>query len=322
MWRGVRGQLPGERGVDGPAFARDTRGRDVLQAGRVQVERTRYGPFERLSFTVMTLAGRSQHSLYRLGDTLIDAGGTVATAALLPVLHEHPPRRIVCTHQHEDHVGNVAAIRRAFGQIPVYVPREHVAIVTTTDRVPDYRATFWGHPEPTGPVEPYDPGAIFAAENLALEAVLTPGHTPHHIALVARNGDTTYALTGDLYTNRPLEAWYESATDDMAASLRKIARLSDRLRVLPTHGQALLNATTTEVPGILLKMADWLDLAAEHVRAAALRLGTDEPRTVAAAVYADQGPDLADQVSNGEISRAGFVRSILAPVRTLPAEVP
>src|SRR5690606_6925345 len=83
---------------------RDMRERGVLQPRRVQVERTRHGPFERLSFIAMTPAGRSQHSLYRLGDTLIDAGGTVATAPLLALLRERPPRRIVCTHQHEDHV--------------------------------------------------------------------------------------------------------------------------------------------------------------------------------------------------------------------------
>lgn len=267
----------------------------------------------------MTPAGRSQHSLYRLGDTLIDAGGTAATAALLPILHERPPRRIVCTHQHEDHVGNVAAIRKIFGQLPVFVPRMHVPIVTTTARVPAYRAMVWGHPEPTGPVEPYDPGAVFEDDNVALEAVLTPGHTPHHIAFVARVGATTYALTGDLYTTRPLEAWYESAADDMAASLRELAHLGDGLQMLPTHGR-VDRSDSSRV--LFIKFADWLDGEAERVHACAERLGTRDPRAVAAHLYAELGPDLADQISNGEISRAGFVRSVLSPIRTLPAEVP
>ena len=297
---------------------------------RVQVERTHHGPFERLSFTTMTPVGRSQHSLYRLGDTLIDAGGTVATAALLAILRERPPRRILCTHQHEDHVGNVAAIRRAFnnnsnhhGEIPVFVPRAHVPIVTTTARVPAYRAAVWGDPEPTGPVEPYDPGAVFEDDNVTLEALCTPGHTPHHIAFVARVGATTYALTGDLYTSRPLEAWYESATDDMAASLREIARLGGNfLKVLPTHGHSIINADSPETVATFNRMAEWLDREADRVREAAERLGTRDPRVVAAAVYGELGPDLADRFSGGEISRAGFVRSILAPVRGLPAEVP
>jgi glyoxylase-like metal-dependent hydrolase (beta-lactamase superfamily II) len=283
----------------------------------LQVERTRHGPFERLSFAFTTPIGRSQHSVYRLGDTLIDAGGTVAQAELLELLRERPPRRIVCTHQHEDHVGNIAAIRRAFGDLPVYVPREHVAIVTATDRVPDYRATYWGHPEPSGPVEPYDPGAVFEDSPLALEAVLTPGHTPHHIALVARDGAATYALTADLYTSRPLEGWFESAADDAIASLRCVAGLAPDLVILPTHGRAKEDGAQ-----VFLKMADWLEREAERVCRAADQLGSRDPRAVAAAVYADLGPDLLDRVSGGEISRAGFVRSILAPIRTLPADIP
>lgn len=283
----------------------------------MHVERSTHGPFERLSFTVDTPFGPSQHSLYRLGDTLIDAGGTVAAPVVLRTLAERPPRRIVCTHQHEDHVGNVAAIRRAFGAIPVFVPREHLAIVTAGDRVPEYRALFWGHPEPTGPVEPYDPGAVFEDSGVALTAWPTPGHTPHHIALVARAGADVFALTGDLYTSRPLAAWYESAADDMIESLRRLADLGDALVVLPTHGRVKPGGAR-----VLSHMSDWLDREADDVRAAARRLGATDPRQVAAARYADLGDDLHDRVSGGEISRAGFVRSVLDPVRRLPATVP
>lgn len=283
----------------------------------MRVDRSVHGPLERLSFVVGTPFGPMQHSLYRIGDTLIDSGGTIAAALVLEVLRERPPRRIVCTHQHEDHVGNVAAIRREFGAIPVYVPREHVGIVTTTSRVPEYRALFFGHPEPTGPVEPYDPGAVFEAGGVALEAWETPGHTPHHIAFVARAGADIFALTGDLYTSRPLEAWYESAADDMAESLRRLADLGDALVVLPTHGRVKPDGAR-----VLSHMADWLDRESDDVRAIARRLDTTNPRQVAAARYADLAPDIHDQVSGGEISRAGFVRSVLDPVRSLPAAVP
>lgn len=283
----------------------------------MEVARTTHGPFERLSFAFDTPMGRSQHSVYRLGDTLIDAGGTIATAELLALLRERPPRRIVCTHQHEDHVGNIAAIRRAFGDLPVFVPRHHVPIVTTTARIPEYRAVFWGHPEPSGPVEPYDPGAVFEDSSVALEAVLTPGHTPHHITFVARDGAATYALTADLYTSRPLEGWFESAADDMVASLRRIAARAPDLVVLPTHGRIKPDGAR-----VLSDMAEWIDREAERVREAADRLDTRDPRALAAALYEGLGPDIADFGSGGEISRAGFVRSILRPNRDLPVTPP
>jgi glyoxylase-like metal-dependent hydrolase (beta-lactamase superfamily II) len=282
------------------------------------VERTVHGPFERLSFSHPK---RLQHSVYRIGDTLVDTGGTLVAGVLLPLLAERPPRRIVLTHQHEDHVGNVGAIRRAFGHIPVHAPREHIGIIAATAEVPRYRARAFGQPEPTpaAELEPYDPGATFAPSgtNVVLTAVLTPGHTPHHIALVARVGAETFALTADLYTSKPLEAWYESAADDMAASLRRLAASGPTLRVLPTHGRTKDDGRT-----LLTNAADWLDREADAVRADAARHGVHDPRALAALRYADLGPDAADAFSGGEISRTAFVRSVLTPIRSLPAPLP
>jgi glyoxylase-like metal-dependent hydrolase (beta-lactamase superfamily II) len=280
------------------------------------VDRTVHGPFERLSFTHPK---RLQHSVYRIGDTLVDTGGTLVAGVLLPLLAERPPRRIVLTHQHEDHVGNVGAIRRAFGHIPVHAPRDHIGIIASTACVPRYRARAFGQPEPTpaAELEAYDPGAIFEAAGVALEAVLTPGHTPHHIALVARVGGEVFALTADLYTSKPLDAWYESAADDMAASLRRLAAYGPTLRVLPTHGR-----TKDDGRGILAGAADWLDREADEVRSDAARRALHEPRALAALRYAALGEDAADRFSGGEISRAAFVRSVLTPVRTLPAALP
>jgi glyoxylase-like metal-dependent hydrolase (beta-lactamase superfamily II) len=284
-----------------------------------KVERSVHGPFERLSFSHPK---RLQHSVYRLGDTLIDTGGTLVAGVLLPLLAERPPRRIVLTHQHEDHVGNVGAIRRAFGAgIPVHAPREHIDIIAGTTEVPRYRGRAFGQPEatPAAELEPYDPGATFEAAGVVLEAVLTPGHTPHHIALVARAGGEVLALTADLYTSRPLEAWYESAADDMAASLRRIAAAGPGVKVLPTHGRV-----KDEGARVLGAAADWLDREADEVRADATRLGLGaaDARALAAERYAALGPDPMDALSGGEISRVAFVRSVLAPVRTLPAALP
>ncbi|MFY0537791.1 hypothetical protein [Nannocystis pusilla] len=69
-------------------------------------------------------------------------------------------------------------------------------------------------------------------------------------------------------------------------------------------------------------MAEWIDREAERVREAADRLDTRDPRALAAALYEGLGPDIADLGSRGEISRAGFVRSILNPNRGLPVTPP
>lgn len=280
----------------------------------MRLDRTRHGPFERLSFSHETGAGRAQHSVYRVGDTLVDTGGTLVSETVIAATRADPPRRIVCTHQHEDHVGNIAALRRAFGDLPVHAPREHVGIIAAAAPVPRYRARFWGDPEPPGALIPYDPGAEFDTGAAVLHATLTPGHTPHHIALVARVGADVFALSADLFTTRPLEAWYESAADDMIASWRLLARHGDALRLLPTHGRVRDDGARVLADG-----ADALEREAARVTDTAARLGSTDPRALAAELYGD---DAMDRFSGGEISNAAWVRSVLAPIRTLPAPVP
>jgi glyoxylase-like metal-dependent hydrolase (beta-lactamase superfamily II) len=283
----------------------------------VSLDVVRHGPFVRLVMTHQSHFGRAQVSVYRVGDTLIDCGGTQVTATVIEALRPDPPRRIVCTHQHEDHVGNIGALRRAFGDLPVFAPAAHLDIIARTAHVPDYRAASWGHPEPSTGLIGYEPGATFDVGPCTLEAVLTPGHTPHHIALVARVGSEIFALTGDLYTNKPLDAWYESACDDMIASWRGLARHGHALRLLPTHGRARDDAAA-----LLEHDADELARQADGVLATAARLGSTDPRAVAAAHFTDEIPDVMDAISGGEIGRPAFVRSVLAPVRSLPTAPP
>jgi hypothetical protein len=93
--------------------------------------------------------------------------------------------------------------------------------------------------------------------------------------------------------------------------------MADRpgLRALPTHGSVLLDGGAA-----FQAVADLVEREAERVRAAAERLGTVRPAEVARELY---GPETSfAERSGGEFSFAAFVRSVLAPVRELPASVP
>jgi len=278
----------------------------------IAVTRTAHGPFERIVLAASGGRRGAVLSVYRAGDTLFDAGGSRVAPVLVGLLAASPPRRIVLTHQHEDHAGGVATLRRAFGPLPVHAPEAHVELLRGYGHVPDYRGVHWGQPEPVPDAIPYRPGETFQADGVVLEAVSTPGHTPGHMALVTRHGGRRLALTGDLYvTDRPLTAWWESAADDLVRSWRALAA-GGSLAMLPTHGEVREDGQRA-----LGEVADLVERAAALVAEASLRLGTRDPAAVAQEVFGPEG-DFAHR-SGGEFSYAAFARSVLDPVRTLPA---
>ncbi|HEX6243634.1 MAG TPA: MBL fold metallo-hydrolase [Polyangiales bacterium] len=280
----------------------------------ITVTRSQHGPFERLSFVASS--GRDkpfQVSVYRIGDTLIDTGGTRVAHALVDALRDDPPRRVVCTHQHEDHVGGIGALRRSFGALPVHIASAYVPLLADFDRVPVYRGLAWGQPEPVPDLISFEPGWEFEAGGLRLRALETPGHTPFHISFVAEASACIWALTGDLYTTSPLTAWFEAAADDGARSCRTLAALGPTLQVLPTHGRVRENGAEA-----LLGLAEALDQGAASVRRHAERHATRDPFAIARALFGEADAPFS-HLSEYEFCHANFVRSVLEPVRSLPA---
>jgi len=137
------------------------------------------------------------------------------------------------THAHVDHVGGIAAVKRAL-DVPVLM---HPAGAPLYEGAVEH-ALFFGIPiEEPPPVDaPLAEGQILDVGTLAFEVMEAPGHAPGHVVIhghgVAFVGDCLFA--GSIgRTDLPF-----SNGAQLASSLAKIATLPSDTVVYPGHGPA------------------------------------------------------------------------------------
>lgn len=122
---------------------------------------------------------------------------------------------ILVTHNHADHTGGVAQLRKKYPHVPVYAPAEV------------------GTPLATHIVD----SGIHHTPYYSLHVFATGGHTAGHISFVVDNhlfcGDTLFSLgCGRVFTRDYAQ---------MFASLEKIKQLPDDTVVCPAHEYTLSN---------------------------------------------------------------------------------
>jgi hydroxyacylglutathione hydrolase len=159
-------------------------------------------------------------------------------------------RLIVSTHGHWDHIGDNAALAAHTGAgIAVHaLDRERL-------EYPNRGMAPFDIPRSVPAVELAE-GDLIRFGELRLEVLHTPGHTEGSVSLLAADdgllfsGDTLFAA-GWGRVDLP-----GGSAEQMAASLARLARLDDRVRVFPGHGPA-----TT-----IGRERAWLDLVVQEGR--------------------------------------------------------
>ena len=241
---------------------------------------------------------------YLVGDILIDTGFSYMRDPLLEALENREINVICCTHSHEDHTGNCAAIA-AVHDCPVYLRRAEALWDEGVRSLEPYRSVWWGAVEP---FEPREMPEVIEAAGRRLRAVSAPGHSQTQVALYEEaTGDV---FTGDLFVSPGATAVLVTENPWAAvASLRRVAALKPR-RMLTGHGRV------TDDPAPLLELkADRIEKAAR--RAVKLTAAGVPPRQVVRRVFPRGG--LKDRffewMTSREFSRLNFV---LAAVRHAP----
>ncbi len=167
---------------------------------------------------------------YLVGNILIDTGFSYAREPLLKALAGHQINLVLCSHSHEDHSGNCAAIAKAH-DCPVYLRHADALWDEGVRSLAPYRKIWWGSVEP---FEAREMPGIVDSGGRRLEVIPAPGHARTQAAFFE-------AATGDIYTGdlvispgaAAILTWGDPWLE--VESLRRVAALQPR-RMLTGHG--------------------------------------------------------------------------------------
>lgn len=130
---------------------------------------------------------------YRVGTALIDTALSHMRPAVLRMVEDEGIKTVLLTHCHEDHSGNAAAIKAAFG-IPVYGGKLTAEKLARPFRIFPYQRLIWGAADP---LEVNILPDVWEESGFRFVPIDTPGHSKGHISyLVPEEG---WLFPGDLY---------------------------------------------------------------------------------------------------------------------------
>ena len=167
---------------------------------------------------------------YLIGDetakvcALVDPGGSLEKILEMVQSRGLTLEKILLTHGHYDHVGQVSALLEVFPNAAVYLHRlDH--------REDDKRL----YPPPTWGFNHFEDGSHLSVGSIDVQVLHTPGHSAGSVTLLA--GDVM--LCGDTLFTGSCGRWDLTGGDYEAlqGSLARLGRLEGDYQVCPGHGR-------------------------------------------------------------------------------------
>jgi glyoxylase-like metal-dependent hydrolase (beta-lactamase superfamily II) len=158
--------------------------------------------------------------------------------------------KIVATHAHEEHVGNLNWLSEATGA-PIYVSEMTARFLTPFKKLPFVRAAIIG--QPPNLKEPYQLlENTVASDSVALEVIPTPGHCDDHVVLY--DPKEKVLLAGDAF----MGSYFATPNPDVDSrkwliSLERLMELDIEILV-EGHGHIhTLRSDIPDFPGLVIR---------------------------------------------------------------------
>ena len=135
--------------------------------------------------------------MYLIDGLLIDTGLPHLEQQVVKSLKKEQVTKIIVTHHHEDHSGNITAIKQA-KDIEAWGSPKCSEILKKPPRVSPAQWITWGQNKKAD-VLPLDNTLAIVTEHFSFQIIETPGHAVDHICLYEPNKG--WLVSGDIYVH-------------------------------------------------------------------------------------------------------------------------
>ena len=230
---------------------------------------------------------------------LIDTGQPLIKSDLLNALAPHPIDHIIVTHHHEDHSGNIEAIKEAKA-IPAFASKKCCKIMQNPPRVEPARWMTWGQ-MPNAHLKELSLDAPFCTNNHEFTVISTPGHAIDQISLYEPTKG--WLFSGDLYVHDYIKVFMkEEDIGQQIDSLKRLIQLD--FDVLWCNHQPILKGGKQRLKNKLQFLEDFYGTVAN-----AYQKGMSVPQLMKILGLKDKL--LMKWISLGQLSRSNMVRSVI-----------
>jgi hydroxyacylglutathione hydrolase len=315
------------------AFSTSCRAFHFLEQNRLTVKFLGYG---RLCQTSAVFGWR--FLIIKYGDVLIDPGPKRAWPEVERFLRSLPRGSIsmvLCTHYHEEHIGNAASAAKLLS-VPIYGTRRTIEEIRNPSIIPFYRSRYFGQPNPCdGDVELRELPDRIETKDGPLIVIPASGHCEDHVAFYCPLNKILFS--GDSFMEVLLT--YPNAEVNASrwiATLERYREL-DVDMVLEGHGE--LHTISPKIPAVRGLVVRESPQAIFEQKLAFLRWAMDaveygrqqrmDSKLIEACLFQPVLPwsrttwfrdESFRFYSFGEFSRSQFVRSFMTNESQLPAE--